>query len=99
MEETQKSGGSPRGVKDPPTFATRKIKNTTIKVLFFLYALALKKGLIMSIAAPVVPIQEAKMVPMSSMMTFTMGVPTKDPRSKIPPETVYRDHSKMINGT
>ena len=28
------SGGSPSGVSDPPTLATRKMKNTTMKVLF-----------------------------------------------------------------
>ncbi len=50
-------------------------------------------------AAPVVPIQEASRVPMISMITLTIGVPRKVPRNKMPPDTVYKDHNKMIKGT
>jgi hypothetical protein len=41
-----------------------------------------------SMAAPVVPVQDAKAVPMIIIMVFTLGVPTKLPLSNIPPEIV-----------
>ena len=50
-------------------------------------------------AAPVVPIHEASNVPMMSIVTFKIGVPRNRPRNKIPPETVYKDHSRIIKGT
>ena len=50
-------------------------------------------------AAPVVPIHDAKTVPMIRMIVLRTGVPRREPRSRIPPETVYSDHSRMINGT
>ena len=63
FKKPRNSGGSPRGVNEPPIFATKKMKNTIMWVLFFLNSLALIMGLINNIAAPVVPIQLAKTVP------------------------------------
>jgi hypothetical protein len=70
-----------------------------MKVRFLRFLLALRKGRIISIAAPVVPIQEARAVPMASMMTLITGVPVREPRSRIPPEMVYSDHRRMMKGT
>ena len=51
FKKPKNRGGSPNGVSDPPIFATKKIKNTIICVLFFLSALAtLKASLFFSIS-------------------------------------------------
>jgi len=49
-------------------------------------------------AAPVVPIQEARAVPMLIIMVFTAGVPLKLPLSNIPPEIVKRPQRSIIKG-
>ena len=79
--------------------ATRKMKNTTMKVRCRRCWLARKNGRIISMAAPVVPIHEASTVPTTSMRVLTNGVPERRPESRMPPETVYRDQSRMMNGT
>ena len=92
-------GGSPRGVKEPPMFATRKIKKTITWTLLFLSLFARISGLISSMAAPVVPIQLANAVPIKIIPVFTIGVPTRAPLSCTPPEIVNRAKSNIINGT
>ena len=79
FKKPKNKGGSPNGVSDPPMFATKKIKNTTTCTLCFLSLFALRRGLIKSIAAPVVPIQLAKTVPRKMIPELTIGVPTKEP--------------------
>ena len=98
FKKPKNKGGSPNGVNDPPMFATKKIKNTTICTLCFLSLFALRSGLIRSIAAPVVPIQLAKTVPRKMIPAFTIGVPTKEPVNCTPPEIVNKAKSKIING-
>ena len=71
FKNPKNNGGSPRGVSDPPMFATKNIKNTIMCTLFFLCSFALINGLIRSIAAPVVPIQLARAVPMKMIMVFS----------------------------
>ena len=61
--------------------------------------IALIKGLISSIAAPVVPIQLAKKVPIKIIARFTIGVPTRAPVSLTPPDIVNKAKRRMINGT
>ena len=97
-KKPRNSGGSPKGVNEPPTFATKKIKNTMTCVLFSLQALALINGLISSIADPVVPIHEAKIVPIVSIAVFNFGVPTNFPSTHIPPETTNKDNRIVIKG-
>ena len=99
FKNPRNSGGSPRGVNDPPIFATRKMKKTIICTLFFLCLFALIKGRIKSIAAPVVPIQLASDVPIKIIIVLRVGVPTKDPFNCTPPEIVYNDNNKIKNGT
>ena len=70
-----------------------------MKVRFFRFLLALRKGRINSMAAPVVPIHDARTVPISNMTTLIIGVPVSVPRNKIPPDTVYSDQSRIIKGT
>ena len=70
LRNPRKRGGSPNGVSDPPIFATRKIKKTITCTLCFRSLFARIRGRINSIAAPVVPIQLAKTVPMKIIMTF-----------------------------
>ena len=94
----RKSGGSPSGVSEPPTLATRKMKKTIVWTLCRRQALALMIGRISSIAAPVVPIQLASTVPSSRMPVLTAGEPTSLPVSLMPPATVNRDSSRMMNG-
>ena len=79
LRKPRNNGGSPSGVSEPPIFATKNIKNTTICTLCFLSLLALRRGLIRSIAAPVVPIQLASIVPTKIIAVFMIGVPTNDP--------------------
>ena len=49
-------------------------------------------------AAPVVPIQLAMIVPKNSRPVLTAGEPFKVPFKRTPPATVNSDSSKMING-
>ena len=56
------------------------------------------RGLIKSIAAPVVPIQLASTVPIKIIPVFNKGVPTNDPFKQTPPEIVNNDNNKMIKG-
>ena len=49
-------------------------------------------------AAPVVPIQDAKNVPTSKISVFIKGVPTNVPLSLIPPEIVYKANNNIIKG-
>ena len=92
-------GGSPRGVKEPPMFATRKIKKTITWTLFFLSLFARISGLISSMAAPVVPIQLANTVPINISSVFKTGVPTREPFKRTPPEIVNSASKRMIKGT
>ena len=70
----RKSGGSPKGVNDPPILATRKIKKTIVCTLYCRCALARMRGLINNMAAPVVPIQLAKNVPTNISTKLVIGV-------------------------
>ena len=79
LRKPKNKGGSPNGVNEPPIFATRNMKNTTTWTLYFLSLFARKSGLINSIAAPVVPIQLANIVPIKIIPVFIIGVPTKEP--------------------
>ena len=79
--------------------ATRNMKNTMTWTFFSRYLFARIKGRMSSMAAPVVPIQLAKIVPMKITPVLTMGFPTKDPVSCTPPEMVNKDRSRMMNGT
>ena len=98
FKKPKNSGGSPKGVNDPPMFATRKIKNTITCTLFSLLEFALISGLMSSIAAPVVPIQLAKAVPTKMIIVLSVGVPTRVPFSLTPPEMVNKASNKIMNG-
>ena len=50
-------------------------------------------------AAPVVPIQLAKKVPIKIIDKLTIGVPTNVPVSLTPPEMVNKANNKIIKGT
>ena len=78
--------------------AEKYIKNTIIWTLLTLHLLALNKGLIKSIAAPVVPIHDAKNVPNPKSIKFNFGVPTKLPFKQIPPDTVNKANNKKMKG-
>ena len=98
FKNPKNSGGSPRGVNDPPIFATKKMKNTITWTLCSRCLLALINGRINNIAAPVVPIQLAKIVPIKIMIEFNSGVPTSEPFKRIPPEIVNKASKSIING-
>ena len=82
-----RSGGSPTGVRHPPIFDTRKMKKTMICTFLRLHLFALMIGRIMSILAPVVPIQLERSVPISRRITLSFGVPARSPSSDILPAT------------
>jgi len=70
--------------------ATRKMKKTTVWTLWRRSRLARRRGRIVSMAAPVVPIQEARKAPQRRVAVFPPGVPRRVPRIRMPPETVKR---------
>ena len=70
FKKPKNKGGSPSGVSAPPILETRKIKNTNIWTLLFLSLFDLINGLINNIDAPVVPIHEAKIVPINNIEVF-----------------------------
>ena len=92
------SGGSPKGVSAPPILATRKIKNTIVCTVCSLQIFARNTGRIKSIAAPVVPIQDASIVPINISIVLLCGVPGNLPFILIPPDIVYSEISRIING-
>ena len=98
LRKPRKSGGSPKGVREPPMLATRKMKNTTECTRYLRWALARSRGRISSMAAPVVPIQLARAVPTASSAVFTAGVPTREPLRRTPPATVNSAKSRTIKG-
>ena len=88
LRKPRNSGGSPSGVSEPPTLATRKMKKTMVWTLWRRFSLALMIGRINSMAAPVVPIQLAISVPMASIAVLTTGLPFRLPVTRTPPATV-----------
>ena len=54
-------------------------------------------GRIISILAPVVPIQLESSVPRASSPTFTLGEPARSPDMVILPDTQNKPNSKTIN--
>src|SRR5437763_297828 len=72
-------GGSPMGVSNPPQFATRKMKNTTMCTVRRRLWLARSSGRIKRTEAPVVPRRFASTAPSPSIPVFTSGVPDSDP--------------------
>lgn len=56
------------------------MKKTTVCARCRRLALARSSGRISSMAAPVVPIQEARKVPISRIVPLTSGAPRNEPR-------------------
>ena len=79
--------------------ATRKMKNTTMCALCLRHSLARRTGLMSSMAAPVVPIQLDRTVPMTSMTTLFLVVPAMSPLTAMPPATTNRPNSSTMKGT
>ena len=98
FKKPKNNGGSPNGVKEPPIFATKNIKNTNICTFFFRHLFALINGRISNIDAPVVPIHEAIAVPINKNNVFNFGEPTREPFNLIPPEIVNNTSNNIING-
>ena len=90
------SGGSPMGVKLPPILDTRKMKNTTVCTHLLRHWFARRMGRIITMDAPVVPIQEASRVPISSRLTLVLGVPARSPSRQMLPATQNRPNSSTI---
>jgi hypothetical protein len=78
--------------------ATRKMKKQITWALWTLSRLARRTGRIMIMAAPVVPTQEARNVPIRRRVAFTRGVPRRDPFTTMPPEMVKSPHRRMMKG-
>ena len=91
-----KSGGSPTGVRQPPIFEMRKMKNTIICTLRWRHLFARIIGRIISILAPVVPMQLDKSVPKASRHTLTRGEPAKSPSIVMLPETQKSPNKRTI---
>ena len=56
------------------------------------------KGRISSIAAPVVPIIDAKRYPIPKNVVFTIGFAAMLPAMRIPPVTTNKEPSKIMKG-
>ncbi len=93
------NGGSPRGVNKPPQFATIPIKNNIVWTLNVLCLFVWITGRISNIAAPVVPIMEARTAPIPRNNVLTLGFAAISPVNKIPPVIVNNAPSKIKNGT
>ena len=52
-----------------------------------------------SIAAPVVPIKLARIVPIAIIVVLTIGDALRSPEMRIPPAMVNRANRRTINGT
>ena len=76
------------GVRAPPILATKNIKKTTVCAVCCRHLFARKIGRIKSIDAPVVPIQDASIVPIKIIRVLTLGVPDNRPFIRIPPDIV-----------
>lgn len=92
------NGGSPKGVNPPPILATKKIKKITVCTAYCRWRLARSNGRIINIAAPVVPIIEAKTTPTANKITFDFGVLILSLLIRMPPETVNSVKSSNIKG-
>ena len=92
------SGGSPSGVEIPPIFAIKKMKKISIWVLYFLFAFARSKGRINKVAAPVVPMSPESKLPKNKKLTLNIEPFARGKSIKIPPETIYNEDIKIING-
>ena len=90
------NGGSPTGVRQPPRLETMKIKKMMICRLRLRQLLARMIGRIMTMLAPVVPIQLDNRVPSASMMTFSLGPPINSPSRTILPATQNKPKSRTI---
>ena len=90
------NGGSPTGVRHPPILDTRKIKNTTTCVFLERHLFARINGRIITMLAPVVPIQLDNNVPIKSMITFTFGDPLSSPSMVIFPATQKSPNNNTI---
>jgi hypothetical protein len=88
-------GGSPSGVKSPPQFATIPIKNKIVWTLNSLSLFVWITGLIRSIAAPVVPINDASIAPIARKRVFMEGFASISPVRNIPPVMVKSDQVKL----
>ena len=80
FKKPKNSGGSPKGVSEPPALETMKMKKTTTCATCLRLSLARIKGRINNIDAPVVPMKLAKKAPMAKMAVFKPGLPCKLPR-------------------
>ena len=87
-KKPKKRGGSPNGEREPPIFATKNMKNIIVWTLYLLHLFALKRGRINNIEAPVVPIHEARIVPIIIITQLNIGKPEKFPLILIPPDIV-----------
>ena len=79
--------------------ATRKMKKTTMWVLWRRQWLERSTGRMSSMAAPVVPTKLARKVPTAIMITLFLVVPTGAPATWMPPATVNRPKSSTMKGT
>ena len=93
-----KSGGSPSGVRQPPIFATRKIRKTMTCAFSLRHSLTRINGRMKSIAAPVVPIQLAMTVPTKRISELMIGVPASLPWIMMPPAVAYRPYKRTMKG-
>jgi hypothetical protein len=70
----------------PPTFDTRKMKNTTVCTVRSRSRFVCSRGRMSSMEAPVVPTIEASTAPTARKPVLTAGVATRSPRKSTPPE-------------
>ena len=89
-------GGSPIGVRQPPRLDTMKIKKMIMCLLLFLHAFIFMIGRIISILAPVVPIQLESRVPNASSPTLILGEPARSPDMVILPDTQNNPNKSTI---
>ena len=80
LRKPKNSGGSPKGVSEPPALETMKMKKMTTWATCRRSSLARIRGRISSIEAPVVPMTLANTAPTPKMVVLSPGLPRKLPR-------------------
>jgi hypothetical protein len=93
----RKSGGSPSGVSRPPQLAATKMAKMTVWALYRRSLLVFSSGRISSIAAPVVPMNDAASPPTARKIVLLRGVARMSPFRKSPPETTNSASSSTMN--
>ena len=96
---SRNKGGSPRGDNRPPQLATMAIKKSTVCILYLRCEMVCNTKRINSMAAPVVPMNEANSQPIPRITVLVAGFATRSPLIQIPPVVTNSAIRSKMKGT